>query len=74
MKSGSSCASLHPEPWRTSFDNIHLFALDMERGPTPTQDLRELRRRIIWVGRTDNRDIHLVPAPSTAPLQSKFTS
>jgi hypothetical protein len=46
----------------------------MERGPTPTQDLRELRRRIIWVGRTDNRDIHLVPAPSTAPLQSKFTS
>lgn len=39
--------------WQASFDNILVYADDMNHGLTPDKDLRQLTKRQVWIGRTD---------------------
>ena len=49
----------HPQPttsWQTSYDNIMLFDDQIQHGIKPGQDLRELSKRQVWIGRTDSAE------------------
>jgi adenylate cyclase len=46
----------HPGPvasWQASFDNIMLYDDQIQHGVQPDQDLRNLIKRQVWIGRTD---------------------
>ncbi len=39
--------------WQASFDNIIVYDDQIRQGLKPDQDLREITRRQVWIGRTD---------------------
>jgi len=51
----------YPEPWRASFDNVPLYAQMAETGGEPEQNLREVKDRLIFVGRTDEKSFEPIP-------------
>ena len=39
--------------WQASYDNVILYDDQLQHGLKPDQDLRDLARRQVWIGRTD---------------------
>jgi adenylate cyclase len=39
--------------WQASFDNVMVYDDEIRHGLRPEQDLRELAKRQVWIGRTD---------------------
>jgi adenylate cyclase len=47
-------------PWTASFENVLLLAQQQERGEKAEKNLSDLRRRQVWIGRTDRLDFEPV--------------
>jgi adenylate cyclase len=60
-----------PAVWTAAFDNVLLYADQSDRGLQPERNLRELRGRQVWIGRTDRQgsEILLTPAGPISPVE-----
>ena len=60
-----------PAVWTAAFDNVLLYADQLERGLQPERNLRELRGRQVWIGRTDRQgsETLMTPGGPIAPVE-----
>lgn len=50
-----------PASWTATFDNVPLYARVAETGGEPEQNLREVKDRLVFVGRTDTPTFKAIP-------------
>ncbi|MEM1059256.1 MAG: CHASE2 domain-containing protein [Verrucomicrobiota bacterium] len=61
----------YPSPWTATFENVPLYARIAETGGEPEQNLREIKDRVVFVGRTDEQPFEAIPGvlPPTSGVE-----